>query len=89
MLYGFLLWIALTLAVLGLVAYRYFVSLKEDDLLHLADAEAPLIAEQNAMERRLSRIDHWRRQLTFVDVALGLCLGTVFVYDGLRRSGLL
>ncbi len=88
MLYGFLVWIALTLTVLGLIAYRHFVALKEDDLLHLADAEAPLIPQQNAMVIRLGRLDRWSRHLTAIDVVFGLGLGALFVYDGLRKSGL-
>lgn len=88
MLYGFFLWIALTVTVMGLVAYRYFVAMKEDDTVHLADAEAPLIAEQNAMAARLGRLDKLSRQLTLVDVAFGIVLGTVFIYNSLRNLGL-
>ncbi len=88
MLYGFLVWIALTLTVMGLIAYRYFVALQEDDTVHLADSEAPLIAQQTAMAAKLGRLDKMSRQLTLVDVAFGFVLGTVFVYDALRKSGL-
>ena len=89
MLFGFLVWVALTLTVLGLIAYRYFVSLKEDDILHLADAEAPLIPQQNAMAAKLGRLDQWSRRLTMVDVVFGLALAAFFVRDALRGSGLL
>ena len=88
MLYGFLVWIALTLTVMGLIAYRYFVALQEDDTVHLADSEAPLITQQNAMAARLGKLDKLSRQLTLVDVAFGFVLGTLFVYDALRKSGL-
>lgn len=89
MLYGFLIWVVLTLVVIGIYSYRYFVSLKEDDILHLADAEAPLILEQNAMAARLNRLDRLRRQLTLVDVGLGILLAAIFGYNALRSSGLL
>ena len=89
MLYGFLLWIALTLVVLGLIGYRNLISLKEDDTVHLADSEAPLIAEQAVMVARLSRLDQWRQRLTLVDVVFGLGLAVVFVRDALKDSGLL
>ncbi len=89
MLYGFLVWVALTLVVIGIYSYRYVVSLKEDDILHLAEAEAPLILEQNAMSARLNKLDRLRRQLTLVDVGLGLFLAAIFGYDALRTSGLL
>lgn len=89
MLYALMVWIALTLVVVGLISYRYFISLKEDDLLHLADAEAPLISEQTAMAAKLGRIDRISRQLTYVDIAFGVCLGGIFLYNSLRTSGLL
>ena len=88
MLYGFLVWIALTVTVMGLIAYRYFVALQEDDTVHLADSEAPLITQQNVMAAKLGRLDKLSRQLTLVVVAFGFVLGTVFVYDALRKSGL-
>lgn len=88
MLYGFLVWIALTVTVMGLIAYRYFVALQEDDTVHLADSEAPLITQQNAMAAKLGRLDKLSSQLTLVVVAFGFVLGTVFVYDALRKSGL-
>lgn len=89
MLYGFLLWIVLTLVVLGIIGYRHLISLKEDDIVHLAESEAPMVAEQQAMAARLGRLDHWSRRLTMVDVAFGLGLALVFALDALRRSGLL
>ena len=89
MLYALMIWIALTLVVVGLISYRYFVSLKEDDLLHLADAEAPLITQQNAMAAKLGRIDRLSRNLTYLDIAFGVCLGGIFVFDSLKNSGLL
>ena len=88
MLYGFFVWIALTVTVMGLIAYRYFVALDEDDTVHLADSEAPLIAQQTAMATRLGRIDKLSRQLTLLDVAFGLVLCSFFAYDALQKLGL-
>ncbi|MBY0507170.1 MAG: hypothetical protein K2X03_24865 [Bryobacteraceae bacterium] len=84
-----MIWIALTLVVLGMIAYRYFVSRQEDDTVHLADSEAPLIAEQQHMVARLNKLDLWKRRLTVADVVLGAGLATVFVVNALRGSGLL
>ena len=87
MLYGLFVWIALTATVMGLIAYRYFVALKEDDTVHLADSEVPLIAQQNAMAARLGRIDKLSRQLTLLALGFGLVLGTVFAYNALQKLG--
>ena len=88
MLYGFFVWIALTATVMGLIAYRYFVALAEDDNVHLADSEAPLIAQQTAMAVKLDRIDKLSRQLSLLALGFGLVLGTVFAYDALQKLGL-
>jgi len=89
MLYAFLLWTVLTLVVLGLVVYRYLVSRREDDMLHLAEAEAPLIAQQQMLSTRLNRLDDWKRRLTLVDVVFGLGLALLFARNALKTSGLL
>lgn len=89
MMYGVSLWIALTLVVMALFAYRFFVARREDDTVHLADGEAPLIVEQSALASRLERIDRLRNTLTFVDLAFGIMLLAVFAYNALRTSGLI
>jgi len=89
MLYGLSLWIALTVVVMALFAYRFFVSLREDDTVHLADSEAGMIGQQAVLAARLSRIDRLRNALTVVDVVFGLGLLGGFVYQGLHSSGLL
>ena len=89
MLYGLSLWIALTLVVMVLFAYRYFVSLREDDTVHLADSEVGLIGEQSALAARLTKIDKLRNTLTAVDIAFGFGLLAVFAYQALRTSGVL
>lgn len=89
MIYGLAIWIALTVFVMGLFAYRFALARNEDDTVHLADSEAPLIGQQNALAARLDRVDAWRRRLTFVDVAFGVALGGTFVYQTLTSTGLI
>jgi hypothetical protein len=89
MIYGLSLWIALTIVVLALFAYRFAIARREDDTVHLADGEVPLIAEQTALANRLDRIDRLRFTLTAVDLAFGLILLALFAYNSLRGSGLL
>ena len=89
MIYGFSLWVALTVVVMAMFAYRFFIARREDDTVHLADGEAPLIREQTVLAARLDRIDRLRKTLTAVDLAFGLALFAVFAYNSLLASGLL
>lgn len=89
MLYGLSFWIALTLVVLGLFAYRYSLSRREDDTVHLADSEVSLIGEQSALAARINTIDRWRNRLTAVDIVVGVTLFSIFAYDALKSSGII
>lgn len=89
MIYGFSLWIALTLVVMALFAYRFFLARNEDDTVHLADGEVPMIQEQNALATRLARVDRLRNTLGYLDLAFGLVLLAIFSYNALRTSGLI
>lgn len=89
MIYGLAVWIALTLFVMGLFAYRFFLARNEDDMVHLADSEVKLISQQTALAARLDRVDAWRRRLTFVDLLFGLALGGTFIYNTMKSTGLL
>lgn len=87
MIYGISLWGALTLVLIGLALYRKFVARNEDDLVHLADGEVPMIAQQKAVAQRLEVLDRWGKTLTILDVAFGLTLLGILVFQGLRESG--
>ena len=89
MILGLAIWVALTLLVMGMVAYRFALTHNEDDTVHLADSEASLIGQQNVQAARLDRLDAWRRRLTFIDVVFGVALGGTFVYNTLVTTGLL
>ena len=82
-----IVWAALTLVVVGLALYRKFEShFHEDDLVHLAEGEAKLIANQVTMARLLDRIDTWGKRLTIVDVLFGVTLLAVFLYNAWQQS---
>ena len=87
MIYGVTLWGALTLTLIGLALYRKYVARNEDDLVHLTDGEVPMIAQQKVMARRLEVLDRWGKTLTFLDVAFGLTLLGILVFQGLKERG--
>ncbi len=74
------IWIALLAAVLSLAAYRALVARKEDDLLHVHDAEANLIPVQVEVDHRLSVIERWGKTMTAVMVVYGAALLLYFLY---------
>ncbi len=82
-----ILWAALTLFVIGLALYRKFEShFHEDDLVHLAEGEAKFIPNQIATNRLLEKIDTWGKALTAVDVAFGLTLFAIVLYNAWVQS---
>jgi len=72
--------------VLSLAGYRRLVANHEDDLVHLGDADAVVINAQKSMADRLSWIDKWGKILTVLTVALGLVLGSIYLYQGWTDS---
>ena len=82
-----IVWLALTLSLIGLALYRKFEAhVHEDDLLHLAEGEAKLIPNQVATARLLDKIDSWGKTLTIVVGVFGLTLLAVFLYNAWQES---
>ena len=75
-------WAVLALIVLALAIYRKVLASKEDDTMHLADAEANLVSQQNVLADKLDVIDKWGKILTIVVVAYGLVLAGSLLYQG-------
>ena len=73
-------WAILGFATLALALYRKFVSMKEDDYLHLSAGEERLIPQQVATFRKIGSIDQWGITMTIVTVALGLGLAALYLY---------
>lgn len=76
-----IVWAALTVAVIMLAVYRKVEARHERDFVHLAEAEAPAISEQVTMAQRLDRIDYWGKTLTVVDIAFLVVLLGVACYN--------
>jgi hypothetical protein len=78
-------WTILGVATLALALYRKFVSMREDDWLHLAASEERLIPQQVATFQKLGRIDRWGITLTILTAALGLVLAALYLYQAALR----
>jgi uncharacterized membrane protein len=74
-------WAILGLATLALALYRKFVTMREDDYLHLSAGEERQIPQQVATFRKIGKIDRWGITMTIVTVVLGLALAALYLYQ--------
>jgi len=79
-------WAILGVATLALALYRKFVTMREDDYLHLSAGEERLIPQQVATFRRIGAIDKWGITMTIVTVILGLALAAMYLYQAALRN---
>jgi hypothetical protein len=87
MLVLWIVWAVLTLCVIGLALYRKFEAhFHEDDLLHLAAGESKFIPNQVATARLLDKVDSVGKALTAVDVAFGVTLVAIVLYNAWVES---
>jgi len=75
------LWLALALVVLGLIAYRKIVSSQEDETIHLGSGSEAVPAHQAAIAHKLDVIDKWGKLLTVITVVYGVLLLAVYTYQ--------
>lgn len=78
-------WAILGAATLALALYRKFITMREDDYVHLAASEERLIPQQVATFRKIGAIDRWGITMTIVTVALGLALAALYLYQAAIR----
>ena len=73
-------WTILGVATLALALYRKFVSMREDDYVHLSAGEERLIPQQVATFKKIGAIDRWGITMTIVTVVFGLALAAFYLY---------
>jgi hypothetical protein len=79
-------WTILGVATLALALYRKFVTMREDDYVHLSAGEERLIPQQVATFRKIGVIDKWGITLTIVTVVFGLALAALYLYQIVLRQ---
>ena len=76
------IWVALGIATLILVVYRWVLTThQEEDVVHLDDCEQGEVAKQTSLARRLTTIDRWGKSMTVVIAVVGLALATAYLYQ--------
>jgi hypothetical protein len=55
--------------------------MKSDEVLHVLDAEAPLVSNQEVVAKKLEKIDLWGKILTVLVVLYGLGIAGMYLYS--------
>jgi len=73
-------WIPLVVVVGVLAIYRNMMASHEDETIHVLDGDAPQVAVQVRLSRKLEVIERWGKILTTVVVVYGLIIGAMYLY---------
>ncbi len=71
----------LAVAVIVLFVRRRQIAGAEDDVIHVQEAEAGMINQQQAIARKLEAVDRWGKVFTLLLVLYGLFLAGLYVYN--------
>jgi hypothetical protein len=74
------IWAVLATVVVFLALYRRRLYMKTDELLHVLDAEAPLVATQNEIGKKLEKVDFWGKTLTVIVGLYALAIAGMYIY---------
>ncbi|HEY4361611.1 MAG TPA: hypothetical protein VGN17_11600 [Bryobacteraceae bacterium] len=73
-------------ATAGLALYRKWgLAMKEDDLVHIDEAEGRLIPQQVEVANKIHSVDVAGKTLTALTAVAGVLLAVVWVYGQLNR----
>jgi hypothetical protein len=75
------IWAVLATVLVFLALYRRRIYLKSDEVLHVLDAEAPLVSNQAEIGKRLEKIDLWGKTLTVIVALYGLGIAGWYLYS--------
>jgi hypothetical protein len=76
----------LVVATAALALYRKFVTMREDDLIHIGEGEEKLIPQQVEVAHRIAVVDRWGEILTVVTAAYGLVVASIYLYQRFQAS---
>ncbi len=74
------IWAVLATVVVFLALYRRRLYMKTDELLHVLDAEAPLVSTQTEVGKRLEKVDFWGKTLTVIVGLYALAIAGMYLY---------
>jgi hypothetical protein len=78
--------IAVGFATIAFALYRKFLSMHEENFIHLGPGEETYISKQAALARKLHRVDRWGETMTVLTAAGGILLVVLYVYRAWELS---
>jgi len=79
-------WAVLAVILVVLYIYRRHIALKDDETLHVLDADAGMVAQQVAVAKKLEVVDRWGKILTIIAVLYSLALAGLYIYTVWQES---
>lgn len=79
-----IVWAAVTVVFLSLVAYRSLVGLKEEDTLILSAGESKIEAAQKEIHARLDHIQPYLRGFGWASAGLAAIAAAVWIYQSVK-----
>lgn len=73
-------WAVLAVALLVLIVYRRTLAREDDEVVHVLDTEAPLVAHQVQVGRKMELADRWGKILTALVIVYSVVLACVYLY---------
>ena len=73
-------WAVLVVILVVLYIYRRRIALKDDETLHVLDADVGMVAQQAAVAKKLEVVDRWGKILTILVVLYSLALAALYIY---------
>ena len=80
------IWGAVLAAYATVSVMRWSVGKREDDHLHVLDAEQQLVATQSSVAHKLDVLDRWKTALIVLLVLVGLLVGAAQVWTVWQHS---
>jgi hypothetical protein len=75
-----IVWICLGVVTAALAVCRKFLSMHEDEYIHIEEWSKSATAQQIAAARKFKAIDRWGEGLTIVMAVTGVMLGGFYLY---------
>ena len=73
-------WVPLVVIVVVLAIYYNVAAGHEDDTIHVLESDAPSVAAQVKLTRKLEMIERWGKGLTAVVVVYGLVILGIYLH---------
>jgi hypothetical protein len=79
-------WAVVAAATITLMIYRAVIGANEDESLHIAGGGDRLVAQQQALFKRLGVVERWTKILLMLTIVYGVMLGGAYLYHMMQHG---